>query len=219
VGGNRRTRGKTTIFSSISFLLWVETGVPGVKPPEPVIEEVCHQCLAHKVVHLLVNVCLSVRILVSYRLSLAEPNHHWAQIWSSPASVLSLKGPIVTIFGSTLRDLNSSISLHCGIAKGLPDSSFWDHLHSKTSQFWKFDGPLRRSWKILLPISPKLPISWKISSNRRSNEETDDVEEKLGPPSWAPRSSPGFEPVTKTPGVKDVFFVYVPSSAPSLLSS
>jgi len=200
----------------------VETGVPGVKPPEPVIEVERHQCLTHKVVHLLVYSHSLVCVRILFKLlpvACGKPNHHWAQIWSSPASVFSLKGPIVTIFGSTLRDLNSSISLHCGIAKGLPDSSFWDHLHSKTSQFWKFDGPLRRSWKILLPISPKLPISWKISSNRRSNEETDDVEEKLGPPSWAPRSSPGFEPITKTPGVKDVFFVYVPSSAPSLLSS
>jgi hypothetical protein len=198
----------------------VETGVPGVKPPEPVIEEVCHQCLAHKVVHLLVNVCLSVRILVSYRLSLAEPNHHWAQIWSSPASVLSLKGPIVTIFGSTLRDLNSSISFHCiaGLPKDclihrfgiiyIPKPVSFENLMAHYDDLEKF-----------CCLSPKLPISWKISSNRRSNEETDDVEEKLGPPSWAPRSSPGFEPVTKTPGVKDVFFVYVPSSAPSLLSS
>jgi len=47
--------------------LWVETGVPGVKPPEPVIEVVCHQCLTHKVVHLLG--IRSVRILVNLCLS------------------------------------------------------------------------------------------------------------------------------------------------------
>lgn len=43
--------------------MWVETGVPGVKPPEPVIEVERHQCLTHKVVRLLD--IRSVRILVN----------------------------------------------------------------------------------------------------------------------------------------------------------
>jgi len=50
------------------LFLWVETGEPGVKPPEPVIEVERHQCLTHKVVHLLA--IRSVRILVNLCLSL-----------------------------------------------------------------------------------------------------------------------------------------------------
>ena len=74
--------------------------------------------------------------------------------------------------------------------------------------------------KVDLPISAYAQTA-KFRKNFVKQEEYEetDVEEKLGPPSWAPRSSPGFEPITKTPGVKGVFFVYVPSSAPSLLSS
>jgi hypothetical protein len=66
---------------------------------------------------------------------------------------------------------------------------------------------------------PKLP---NFRKNFVKQEEETEVEEKLGWPSWAPRSSPGFEPMTtRDPGPQeeDVFFVYVPSSAPSLLSS
>lgn len=45
------------------IFLWVETGEPGVKPPEPVIDVWRHQCLTHKVVTsscsvFLVNLCL-----------------------------------------------------------------------------------------------------------------------------------------------------------------
>jgi len=100
------------------FFLWVETGVPGVKPPEPVIEVVRHQCLTHKVVHLLVYSFVCTHL--TFCLSLAEPNHHWALIWSSPASVFSLKYwrtnqlRIVAI----LREYLNGV-FHCGIAKGL----------------------------------------------------------------------------------------------------
>jgi len=73
--------------------------------------------------------------------------------------------------------------------------------------------------KVDLPISAYAQTA-KFRKNFVKQEEYEetDVEEKLGCPSWAPRSSPGFEPMTMTQE-EDVFFVYVPSSAPSLLSS
>ena len=73
--------------------------------------------------------------------------------------------------------------------------------------------------KVDLPISAYAQTA-KFRKNFVKQEEYEetDVEEKLGCLSWAPRSSPGFEPTTTTQE-EDVFFVYVPSSAPSLLSS
>jgi len=152
------------------FFLWVETGVPGVKPPEPVIEVVRHQCLTHKVVHLLVYSFVCTHL--TFCLSLAEPNHHWALIWSSPASVESfvkvLKDQPIENCSDFAGVFERSISLRdCQRI----DPSFWEHLHSKTSQFWKFDGPPRRSWKSRSAskfcLCPNCQISGKISSNRR----------------------------------------------------
>jgi len=82
------------LYLFIKSFLWVETGVPGVKPPEPVIEVERHQCLTHKVVHLLVYSHSLVCVRILFKLlpvACGKPNHHWAQIWSSPVSVFSLK--------------------------------------------------------------------------------------------------------------------------------
>jgi len=73
--------------------------------------------------------------------------------------------------------------------------------------------------KVDLPVnSAYAPAKFRKNFVKQEEYEETDVEEKLGWPSWAPRSSPGFEPMTTTQE-EDVFFVYVPSSAPSLLSS
>jgi len=152
------------------FFLWVETGVPGVKPPEPVIEVVRHQCLTHKVVHLLVYsfVCTHLTFCLSLACGTKPSLGPNLELTSLGFFVKVLKDQPIENCSDFAGVFERSISLRdCQRI----DSSFWEHLHSKTSQFWKFDGPPRRSWKSRSAskfcLCPNCQISGKISSNRR----------------------------------------------------
>jgi len=171
----------------------VETGVPGVKPPEPVIEVVCNQCLTHKVV------------TSSWYSFCTHPSQPLPVVWNQPTTgpksgahqprfFVKVGGPTNWIelrFEVSLRDWTEDF------IAGLPkDSSFWDHhCIPRPVSHGKFDGPPRRSWKsscqVILPST-----NFRKNFVKQENEEETD-EEKLGWPSWAPRSSPGFEPLEK----------------------
>lgn len=68
---------------------WKLKGLESLGKSKKLCNENLQYYLTHKVVHLLVYSFVCTHL--TFCLSLAEPNHHWALIWSSPASVVSLK--------------------------------------------------------------------------------------------------------------------------------